>query len=285
MKPYNTLLLSGGAIKGFALLGGVQYLMDQGVLTKIEKYIGTSIGAIIAYLLCIGYTPVELMVFFCQTHWFKKLASFDVLNVVQGCGAISFSIVQDMLEKLTVKKIGRFITLKQLRDEFGKTLICCTYNYTEDKEQFMNPDDSPDLPCLTALRMTSSLPLIFEPFEYDGCIYLDGGISSNFPIQHIHREKDIAMGLSLGKSDLHEKNIHHVPSSFELMWKILSIPMSQLQKIRNKEHGDLCDLIEIPLDGYFSLQFDINNNEKFDMFSTGYNSVKNAIEANVFTIA
>jgi predicted acylesterase/phospholipase RssA len=281
MKPYNTLIMSGGAIKGFALLGAVQYLMDKEILGNIQKYIGTSIGAIISYLLCIGYTPVELMVFFCQTHWFKKLASFDVLNIVQGCGAISFSIIQEVLEKLTVKKIGRFITLGELEQEFGKTLICCTYNYTRDQEEFMNPRDHATLPCLTALRMSANLPLIFEPFEYNGCIYLDGGISSNFPIQHLSLEKDVAMGLSLGKSDLHEKNTHHLPTSFEMMWKIMSIPMSQLQKVRNAEFGNLCDLVEIPLEGYFSLQFDVNNNEKFDMFSTGYNTIKQYVETSL----
>jgi predicted acylesterase/phospholipase RssA len=131
--------------------------------------------------------------------------------------------------------------------------------------------------------MTANLPLLFEPFEYNGCIYFDGGISSNFPVQYISPEEDIVLGISLGKSDLHEKNTHHIPSSFEIMWKVMSIPMSQLQKIRNAEFKALCDLVEIPVDGYFSLQFDIQNNEKFDMFSIGYNTMKNYFERDVPT--
>ncbi|NDB36273.1 MAG: hypothetical protein EB023_13265 [Flavobacteriia bacterium] len=283
MKSYNTLVLSGGAIKGFALLGALQYLMDVGILQNIHKFVGTSIGAILSYLLCIGYTPVEIMVFLCQTNWLKKLGSFDVVNVVQGCGGLSFSILQEILEKLTVKKIGRFLTLGQLYNDYGKTLICCTYNYTKDQEECMNPVEHNHLPCLTALRMTANLPLLFEPFEYNGCIYLDGGISSNFPVQYISPEEDIVLGISLGKSDLHEKNTHHIPSSFEMMWKVMSIPMSQLQKMRNAEFKSLCDLVEIPVDGYFSLQFDIQNNEKFDMFSIGYNTMKSYLERDVPT--
>jgi predicted acylesterase/phospholipase RssA len=276
-------VLSGGAIKGFALLGALQYLMDVGILQNIHKFVGTSIGAILSYLLCIGYTPVEIMVFLCQTNWLKKLGSFDVVNVVQGCGGLSFSILQEILEKLTVKKIGRFLTLGQLYHDYGKTLICCTYNYTREQEECMNPVEHSHLPCLTALRMTANLPLLFEPFEYNGCIYFDGGISSNFPVQYISPEEDIVLGISLGKSDLHEKNTHHIPSSFEIMWKVMSIPMSQLQKIRNAEFKALCDLVEIPVDGYFSLQFDIQNNEKFDMFSIGYNTMKNYFERDVPT--
>jgi len=279
MKSYDTLVLSGGAVKGFAELGALQYAMDHGMLSKVTKYVGTSIGAIIAYLLCIGYSPVEMMVLLCQTNWLSKLGHFDLYNIVQGSGALSFSTVNEMLEKLTVQKIGKFITLQQLQQEYGKTLVCCTFNYTLDKEEFMGPQEHPDLPCLTALRMSANLPLVFEPFLYNGSVYLDGGLSSNFPLHYCSAfpktssEPERILGIYLLPAAPSEEN--KIPSSMELLWKTLSIPMSLLQhfRLQNMEKNNM-DIVEIKVEGYFSLQFDISKSEKFDMFSIGYNAIK-----------
>lgn len=277
MKRYNTLVLSGGAVKGFALLGALQYAMDQGVLVDVAKYIGTSIGAILAYLLCIGYSPVEMMVLLCQTHCLDKLTHFDLYQIIQGSGAISYSVVNEILEKLTVQKIGRFITLRQLQEEYGKVLVCCTFNYTTDREEFLSPDTHPDLPCLTALRMSANLPLLFEPFLYDGSVYLDGGLSSNFPIHQVDAKEDIVLGLSLAPSAPSETN--KLPSPLELLWRTLAIPMSLLQTLRMETVAkENCDIVEVRLDDYFCLQFDVSKSQKFDMFSIGYNTIKGFFE-------
>jgi len=274
-NKYDTLVLSGGAVKGFALLGALQYAMDHGFLTHVKKFVGTSIGAILCYLLCIGYSPVELMVLLCQNTWLGKLGHFDFYNIVHGSGALSFSIVHEILEKLTVQKIGRFMTLKQLEDEYGKTLVCCTFNYTLDKEEFMDPTNHPDLPCLTALRMSANLPLVFEPFLYNGSVYLDGCLSSNFPLHYCQKENRV-LGIALFPTAPSESG--RLPSAMELLWKTMTIPMSLLQTLRTAqatvEDNDQWDTMEVRVESYFCLQFDIGNNEKFDMFSIGYNSAK-----------
>jgi predicted acylesterase/phospholipase RssA len=135
-KEYDTIVISGGALKGFAVLGCLQCLVDQQKLNAIKKYIGTSIGAIISYLLCIGYTPIEIMVHLCKNDWMKKMANFDILKAVNGGGALSFSIINELLEKMTIEKIGRLLTLGELHQTFGKELICCTFN-------FIVPDEGP----------------------------------------------------------------------------------------------------------------------------------------------
>ena len=281
MKPYNTLVLSGGAVRGFALLGSLQYAMDQGALAHVTKFIGTSIGAIIAYLLCIGYSPTEIMVLMCQAQWLSKLAHIDLYNIIQGSGALSYSVLNEILEKLTVQKIGKFITLQQLKETYGKTLLCCTFNYTENKEVMLSPKTHPDLPCLTALRMSANLPLLFEPFLYDGSVYLDGGLSSNFPIHYADDTDDIVLGLSLAPTaptETTETTDNVLPKPLELLWKTLAIPMSLLQTLRTEACRETCDIVEVVLDGYFCLQFDVSKSDKFDMFSIGYNTTKEFFE-------
>ena len=44
MKNYNTIVIAGGGMKGFAILGVLQYLYQCKLLKNIKKYIGTSVG-------------------------------------------------------------------------------------------------------------------------------------------------------------------------------------------------------------------------------------------------
>ena len=52
------LVLSGGGAKGFAYIGALKALAEEGV--SIDYVVGTSIGALIGSLVCVGYTWKEL---------------------------------------------------------------------------------------------------------------------------------------------------------------------------------------------------------------------------------
>ena len=60
---FDTIVLSGGSIKGIVTLGALQYAKENYLLENIKTYIGTSSGAIISYLLAIGYNPIEMIVY------------------------------------------------------------------------------------------------------------------------------------------------------------------------------------------------------------------------------
>ena len=55
---YDTLVLAGASSKCIVTLGAIQYAYDNFLLKNLQTYIGTSSGAMICYLLAIGYTPV-----------------------------------------------------------------------------------------------------------------------------------------------------------------------------------------------------------------------------------
>jgi predicted acylesterase/phospholipase RssA len=200
LSEYDTLVISGGALKGFAILGCLQCLVDQNKLSRVHKYIGTSIGAIIGYLLCIGYTPIEIMVYLAKSNFMERLAKFDVLQAMHNHGAVSFSIINEVLEKMTIEKIGRLITLGELRDRYGKKLYCCTFNLSRQEQEFMSAEDRPEMPCLIALRMSANLPVLFEPFHYDNSYYIDGGLISYFPIFKVDIHHDVPIGIRFKRS-------------------------------------------------------------------------------------
>lgn len=275
-KVYNTLVLSGGITKGFGLVGALQYLQDNRVLPSIQKFIGTSIGAILAYLVCIGYSPIEIMIISCQRKIFEKMANIDILNVMHGNGAVSFHIFQEILEKLTIEKIKKFITLSDLYTRFGKELVCCTYNLTLQKPEYISYKTHPDLNCLTALRMSANLPFFFETFIYDDYKYVDGGIADNFPICQVGKD-DVALGIRTKKVLTADKTREeeNVLSRFV---SILTVPIGRVEEIQIA-HETRTDIVSVPIPSYISTSLHLTNTEKFDLFSNGYETIKNFFAA------
>jgi predicted acylesterase/phospholipase RssA len=269
-KMYNTIVLSGGAIRGFGLLGALQYLQDIEDLKTIHRWIGTSIGSLISYLMCIGYTPIEMMVFFCQKGLFERVMNVDIAAVLHGGGAISFSVIQEMIEKLTIQKIQKYITFKELYDRFQKELVVCVYNTTLEKNEYISRHTHPDMNCITALRMSCSLPFVFEPFFYDGCHYIDGGIGDNFPISQV-AEDEHAIGIHIVDHSSSSGNEHLLGR----IYSTLLIPIQRMEKllIQQNQNKDI-HIIRIVIPAYMSLALNISNTEKFDMFSIGYETIK-----------
>jgi len=269
-KIYNTIVISGGALKGFALLGCLQCLVDQNKLHSINKYIATSIGAIISYLIIIGYTPIEIMVHLCKNDWMEEMAKFDIIKAINGCGAISFSLITQILETMTIEKIGRLITMGELSKKFNKELYCCTYNFSKKCHEFISSHHHADLPCLIALRMTSNLPLLFEPFQYESQYYIDGALLYNFPIFKVDLENDVAIGIKFQKNQ-GEAPIHFTGKNFfNFIYELLIIPSILLEEFMNKDHMEKIDIIEIDIENFQSLNFTISKSDRLELFSNGY---------------
>ena len=49
-QNYDKFIIAGGELKGFIMLGTLQYFYDNYNCTKINKYVGTSIGSIISFI-------------------------------------------------------------------------------------------------------------------------------------------------------------------------------------------------------------------------------------------
>ena len=117
---YDTLVVAGGSAKSIVSLGALQYVYDNFLHHHFRYYIGTSAGAMICYLLIIGYTPIEIIVYICTHQLLEKMQNFNIFGLVQGLGACSFNIIQEQLEKMTILKIGYLPTLKDIKKNLIK---------------------------------------------------------------------------------------------------------------------------------------------------------------------
>jgi predicted acylesterase/phospholipase RssA len=274
---YDALLLSGGSVRVLSTLGALQYCYDHQLIEEIQTYCGVSAGAMTAYLLAIGYTPTELITDLCTHKVFDQIPYFDILSMMNGEGAMSFSAFQHHLERLSIRRIGYLPTLQEVHERIGKRLVIATYNYTRQELEWLTPETHPTLPCIVALIMSSCLPLLFKPFEYMNQIYLDGGILDNFPIESICHQLESQLNrpvklLGVWLQDDMDPHQTIPQSMIEYVYQLMTISHSH-QRVRHlsfiEDYKGMTDIIRIPSD-ISLLQFQLTTHDKLELFSKGY---------------
>ena len=95
---YNIIVLSGGGKKGMAQLGLLHGLYINKFINfnKIKIYVGTSIGAIINFLLVINYSPVEIFSYVCtKQRASSKDMKMNVTNIFSNFGCFDSNALFD----------------------------------------------------------------------------------------------------------------------------------------------------------------------------------------------
>lgn len=287
MSDFTTLVISGGGVYGYTMLGCLAYLYENGMLEKVHTYIGTSIGALLGYLLAIGCTPLEIVMSFNRTKVLNKLASFDLLSMANGQGACQWDIIQHYLEKMTIDKLGEYLTLRELKERLGRTLICSTYNLDKQIMEYFGPDTHGQVPALVALRMSASVPLFFEQFKYMGSHYVDGGILDNLPIEHALKHLEVEMsseGAESARSLILAISMDYVGCSkapkeyttVDLLYRVMMAPMNSQNRAKLKLCSEYSTLYRLkPHEDVKFFNFNLTSSKALDLFSDGYGDARN----------
>ncbi|CAH1250675.1 Hypp8895 [Branchiostoma lanceolatum] len=202
---FENLVFEGGGAKSIAYIGVCKVLEDAGILPQIKRFAGTSAGAITAALLAIGLTPQEMLqelsaknlldvlldARFKALHWIpfaKRL--IQVIDVVYNKGACPgrkfMTWFGDILERHLKKRglpLDKDVTFEQLYNILGVELCIVAYNVNYDVEYYFHVKTTPVATVREAVRMSMSTPVLFQPYELNSVFtYVDGGLSSNFPL-------------------------------------------------------------------------------------------------------
>jgi len=272
MDRPRTLVISGGSVKGIALLGALQCLQDRGYTGNIRTIIGTSVGAMIGYLYAIGYSPVELMVHLCRKGFLENMISIDTIRLLRGDGiAVSdFISIQDRLERMTITKIGRLMTLAQLEAKTGVRLVAVACNMCTGNPEYLSPDNNPDMPCIAAIRASCTLPVLFEPFRYGDSVYIDGGVVDNFAIHQASEPPVIGLQLSFRVVDRSADSVFPT-TLLDLLNRVFNMFMNGRTVEKTTIEGHTVCMIRVSEDVHL-FKFLMDTSQKFELFSNGYDT-------------
>lgn len=267
---FNALVISGGSIKGLYFLGALKSLEENNSINNIKFFGGTSIGAIIALLIMIGYKSLEIFTFMCTTKIFETLQNQNIyasmFNILSYFGLYDFENISNVLNKLIINKFGFIPTLWKLEKLTKKKFFCVTYNLTNKHTEYITCRNFGNTNILDILHMSANLPIMFDKYIYKNTIYIDGGFSDNFPIKYMNifsKGKSINIGLTLEPIT---KNIHRnvIEYFFDILMAI-SPSHNINEQIKNTKIITIKDDIGIQI-----YNLGINFSEKFKCFFSGY---------------
>ncbi|MFP4163948.1 MAG: patatin-like phospholipase family protein [Chitinispirillaceae bacterium] len=276
------LVLSGGGSRGLAQIGVIKALEEEKL--RPDLIVSTSMGSIIGGLYAAGYSPDEILQITRSVNWesvFANSSSRNKLFVNQKVEPSShlfeirfgkdfkpilpssISHGQAFYELLSPKLLSAQFHAKNNFDNLPISLrIVATDLLSGNKVIFSEGN------LTTAMRASCSVPLAFSPVDMDDKLLVDGGLSSNIPVQTALDEKakvTVAIDVTSplwGRSDLE----HPV----KLVDQITAIGI-----VRNKKNEiDKADLIIKPnLEGMNNTDFEAIDS----LIKKGYQATKNSI--------
>ena len=198
---FRNLVFEGGGVKGIAYIGAMQVLEQRGLLNDIRRVGGTSAGAINALIFALGYDLAEQQEILRSTDFGKFMDdSFgfirDVWRLLTKFGWHRGDFFTRWIEELVKAQLrsekATFRTLQQAR---RPDLYVIGTNLSTGYSESFSAERHPDMPLVTALRISMSIPLFFAAVRHGlrEDVYVDGGVQLNYPVKLFDRQRYVDM--------------------------------------------------------------------------------------------
>lgn len=267
---YETIVLSGGGIKGFAQLGALHYYWEHGAIDGSEKYYaGSSIGSMICMLLASGYSPIQIFTEFLKVDNFLSIGDgTNIKDAFLNRGAMNMKT--EVLENLLFKAFKKIPTFRELYSITGKFLVVTGANLSLMRTEYFTPLTFPDMSIIDAVKISCSVPFVFRKVKMQGSSYVDGGLGDNFPIRYVDDGKRKLLGVVTIGSDISfsEENI----MGFLYRLSVFSTRENTniLRSLANPTNSDII-YIEVENLPMFDLA---SGGTRIKLFNTGYEEAK-----------
>ncbi len=247
-RPKLGLALSGGGVRGIAMVGALKALEENRV--PIDYITGTSIGAIIGGLYASGYSPDEI--------WssIQKLNINELLKDTPSRATLFLAEKQKRSRAFLQARIEDFkfslpegVTPGQTLTEKLTDLLLDAPLHSHDFSRLRVPLKiiATDLlsgqkivlekgHLIEAMRGSIAIPLLLFPVEYDGYLLVDGGLKDNIPVDETRAfGADIVFAINC-TANLRDRENMRAP--WEMADQVTTI-MQQDHNFRQLQRADL----------------------------------------------
>ncbi len=279
MTQLKNLVLSGGGVTALGFLGILKLLYEHDLIKEIEHFIGTSMGAIISYLLTIGFTHNELLEFSKLFNFSKITEDIKLDNFLCNFGFIDMNNIKIILKNISnVKNIDNDITFIQHYEKTKKKLSITGTCLSDFKLYYFNYENTPNMKIFDAILISCCIPLLFQPIEHDNKCWIDGGIINNFPIDYCNDEIDNTLGIAIKDICFEKCTINpkkDLPDYLSNLFKCL-VYSDTVKKLETYDKNT----IKYNFDISIMVDFNINSDEISEIFNDGYQQAQSQI--NIF---
>jgi NTE family protein len=243
------MALSGGGARGIAHIGALQALEDHGF--EPVAFSGSSAGAIVGCLYAAGYSPKEIL------EIVKEASIFKLFTMsLPYTGLTKHTFLHDLLKKNIEK--NDFSTLK-------KKLYVAISNLNTGELEIRSEGT-----LFEVIMASSSIPLVFQPVEIDGQLYVDGGILDNLPVSPLVGQVDYIIGINVMPDTPVEKK--SIKTVFGIVQRCFDLSILA----NTRPSVDLCDLLIEPEKVQKYNIFQLNRYK--EIYDIGYEAMAENIE-------
>ena len=278
------LVMSGGGARGLAHISVIKALEENNI--PVDYVAGTSMGAIVAALYSMGYTPDEMIQIMKSDdfqrwytgtmdqdymYYFKKNRQVPDLLNIHFSFKDSLRIVPQSANLInTIPMNLGFLEIfagytAACKGNFDNLMVpfrCIASDVHNKKEIIFSKGNLGD-----AVRASMTYPFFFRPIKVDSILLYDGGLYNNFPADVMINDfdPDIIIGCVVSENP-------SIPEENDIMSQMVNLVMGQSDYTLPKEKGVV---INIPFKGVNLLDF-----HKIDEITkTGYTQANSLIDS------
>jgi predicted acylesterase/phospholipase RssA len=222
------LVISGGGPSMIHVLGAIQHVEQNKFveINNIETIYATSAGAIIGTLICLKYDWETINNYIIKRPWHEAfpIKVQCIFDAYTKKGIFDATFIEKCFKPLfDAKDIPMDISLLQFYEYSHIEQHFFTFEINSFLVEDISYKSHPNLSLITALQMTSALPVIITPVCIDEKCYIDGGFVCNYPLKYCiesNKNPDEILGFK-NQYDTFDKN--HLDSNSTLLDFIMSL--------------------------------------------------------------
>jgi len=196
-KNIDTIVLSGGGVKGLYFIGVLKKLEDLNIIQNVNTFAGTSIGAFFSTVFAMGYTSKELADFIFLLK-LNKIKNPSMNNFFHFFGIDDGNNIEIVLENMfKLKGFNKNTTFLEFYNKTKKDIILTGVCINDKKCYYFSHKTYPNMSIIKAIRISCSIPIYFNPVKFDNRYWVDGAVINNYPIDLFKNKLHKTLGFYL----------------------------------------------------------------------------------------
>lgn len=199
------LVMAGGGARGFAHLGVMRALQEQGI--EYDFVGGTSMGSVMAVLAAGDRPLADVMRIARSSFLLNPTGDFNYLPVIS-------LVIGRRLKKILIGAISNLTGHDADIEDLWKNFYCVATNYSQAREQVVSRG-----PLLKAILASIAIPGALPPVLMNGDLMCDGATFNNFPVDVMRRRTGVGkvIGVDLNSNKPKPIDLDDIPSHWSLL--------------------------------------------------------------------
>lgn len=266
-------IFGGGGIRGCAYTGAIKALEELKI--GITGYAGSSIGAVVAGLLSLGYDYTSIKEVFdnIDFSFFKDINFNFGKDFALSKGNNFYEWIKKKIETKFYENAPDDTEKQPVKfKDLSQNLIIYSVDLTTSRLYEFSKEKTPDAEVAHAIRVSVAMPGLYSPVFGESECLVDGDLIKSMPLwmasDTVCSANDKILEFRL-ESNEKRRNVSNTAEYLNAVYDTMTGVATDFI-IKTYRNHDKCNYIKIDLDGISVVDFMISSEKKAQMIKMGY---------------